>query len=69
MEANYREDCDFEIDRLGEKWKITGCWKLRYDNSIAWWEAETTRNGIKFHRIFSPKENAVVPPSIKYADA
>ena len=64
MEANYRETCDFEIDRLGEKWRITGCWIIRYDNTVAWWDGETIRNGIKFHRIFN--RNEVSPPPIEH---
>lgn len=64
MEANYREDCDFEHDRLGEIWRITRCWKIQYDGSIAWWEGECVRGGVKFHRLFRPSE--VVPPNIKY---
>ena len=59
MEANYRENCNFTFDRIGETWTVTGCWKLSYDNTVAWWDAETIRGGIKFYRIFKPTE--VVP--------
>ena len=56
MEANYKEPCDFNINRLGEEWHITGCWKIKHDNSPAWFDGETVRSGVKFHRIFSPGE-------------
>jgi hypothetical protein len=63
MEANYKQSCDFNVDILGETWKITGCWKLRYDDSVAWWDGETIRGGVKFHRIFGKSD--IVPPFVE----
>lgn len=43
---------------------FTGCWKIRHDHSVAWWDGETVRGGVKFYRIFGPGE--VAPEEEEY---
>lgn len=55
MEANRKEQCDFDIDYNGERWHIEMVWK-QSNGKIAWYDGITYRDGVAFYRIFGPKQ-------------
>lgn len=59
-EANRKERCDFTVTFSGEQWEIDMAW-ISIDGTVAWYDGRTYRDGVSFHRIFTPDE-IVVPP-------
>ena len=55
MEANRKERCDFDIVLKGETWHIDMAW-IGAGREVAWYDGTTHRDGVAFHRIFSPTE-------------
>ena len=55
MEANRKEDCNFDVIVKGRKWHINTAW-IQPNGEVAWFDASTERNGVTFYQIFSPDE-------------
>ena len=54
-EANRKESCDFRVNYDGREWHITMCW-LTTGGEVCWYEGTTHKNGVPFHRTFSPAQ-------------
>ena len=57
MEANIMESVNLKIKVNGEVWEIHSVWLDIYYKAV-WYDGRTYRNGVSFHRIFTPKEIA-----------
>jgi hypothetical protein len=55
MEANNKESVDYNIIFNGEEWHITMSW-VQMNGTVVWYDGTTYRDGVAFHRIFSPEE-------------
>jgi hypothetical protein len=55
MEANRKESVDYNIIFRGEEWHITMSW-IQTDGKVVWYDGTTYRNGVAYHRIFSPED-------------
>jgi len=55
MEANRKESTDFIINFRGEKWHIVMAW-MQSNGDPAWYDGVIHRDGVAFHRTFSPSE-------------
>jgi len=62
MEANRKENCDFDVRYKEESWHIENVW-IQENGEVAWFEAKTYRDGVCFNQIFSSWEVEI--PAIK----
>ena len=57
MEANIKERIDLKANFNNEVWEIDFVWMDNYGRAV-WYDGITFRDGVCFHRIFTPSEIA-----------